>query len=139
MSIIEIDIPTTIEQDTDYTFDWRKYARAPQEGASATTDEPYDLALLAIRIDRLIDAFERPRLSPEQTLWSSEQIANWLGLSKQTVELRVVTRPGFPAALRPVDSKQAQRRWFAGDVMEWARNTAGTIPASRPGRRRKAA
>ncbi|TCG08871.1 hypothetical protein BZM27_09230 [Paraburkholderia steynii] len=90
------------------------------------------------RIDRLIEALERPQLKPEETLWKSEQIADWLGLSKQTVELRVVTRPDFPAALRPVDSKQAQRRWFASDVMKWARSTAGTIPASRPGRRRRA-
>lgn len=87
-------------------------------------------------INRLVAALEKPKA--EETLWSAEQIASWLGLSKQTVEMRVVTRPGFPAALRPVDSKQAQRRWFASDVIDWARNTAGTTPKSRPGRRREA-
>ncbi|RZF24020.1 hypothetical protein EVC45_41120 [Paraburkholderia sp. UYCP14C] len=109
-------------------MDWSKYGRSPNGEASA-------VVRLIERVDRLIAVLERP--NAEETLWSAEQIAQWLGLSKQTVELRVVTRPGFPSALRPVDSRQAQRRWFASDVMQWARSTAGTIPASRPGRRRK--
>lgn len=97
-----------------------------------------DGAALIQQIERLVSAVERPKRLDE-TLWSSEQIAQWLGLSKQTVEIRVVTRPGFPAALRPVESKQAQRRWFASDVLEWARSNKGLIPAAKPGRRRKAA
>jgi hypothetical protein len=88
------------------------------------------------RMERLVAAIEMPKRLDE-TLWSTEQIAAWLSLSKQTVELRVVTRKGFPAALRPVDSKQAQRRWFASDVLEWARKNKGVLPAPRPGRRRK--
>ncbi|WP_250533480.1 hypothetical protein [Caballeronia sp. AZ10_KS36] len=87
-------------------------------------------------IERLIAALENRRPLSE-TLWSVDQIAQWLGLSKVTVEMRVVTRPGFPAPLRPVDSKQAQRRWFAGEVLEWARSNKGVIPAGRPGRRRR--
>lgn len=118
-------------------IDWGKYGRELNREASELTNEALVSGRLVGRLDRLIEILERPQLKPEETLWSSEQIASWLGLSKQTVELRVVTRPGFPAALRPVDSKQAQRRWFASDVMKWARSTAGTIPASRPGRRRK--
>ncbi|MGT2471677.1 hypothetical protein [Paraburkholderia terrae] len=117
-------------EERELDIDWSKYGRAPNGETSAALR-------LIDRIDRLIEVLERP--NAKETLWSSEQIASWLGLSKQTVELRVVTRPGFPSALRPVDSKQAQRRWFANDVMEWARSTAGTIPASRPGRRRKTA
>ncbi|MFM2465178.1 hypothetical protein P0D87_16160 [Paraburkholderia sp. RL17-368-BIF-A] len=93
---------------------------------------------LVTRVERLVAALEKPK-KLDETLWSTEQIAQWLGLSKQTVELRVVTRPGFPAPLRPVDSKKAQRRWFASDVLEWARSNKGTLPASRPGRRRKGA
>ncbi len=89
-------------------------------------------------LTRLVYALEKPK-KPEETLWSVEQIAQWLGLSKQTVELRVVTRPDFPAGLRPVETKQAQRRWFASDVLEWARRNKGALPAPRPGRRRKAA
>lgn len=95
-----------------------------------------ELQELLPALTRLVAALEKPR-KLEETLWSSEQIGKWLGLSKQTVELRVVTRPGFPAALRPVDSKQAQRRWFASDVLEWARMNKGVLPAPRPGRRRK--
>jgi predicted DNA-binding transcriptional regulator AlpA len=96
------------------------------------------VAELLSRVDRLVAALEKPK-KLDETLWSSEQIAQWLGLSKITVEMRVVTRGDFPAALRPVESKQAQRRWFASDVLDWARRNKGTIPASRPGRRRKSA
>jgi len=91
-------------------------------------------------IDVLVTALEQ--LKPkklEETLWDVEQIAQWLGLSKITVDARVVTRPGFPAAFRPVDSKQAQRRWFASDVHEWARMNTGVIPTARLGRKRRTA
>lgn len=91
-------------------------------------------------IDVLVTALEQ--LKPkklEETLWDVEQIAQWLGLSKITVEARVVTRPGFPAAFRPVDSKKAQRRWFASDVHEWARMHTGVIPTARLGRKRRTA
>lgn len=137
--IDDADIQLLTEREVGYYIDYGKYGRTPQQSPSTPTDEAASLALVITRLDRLIAALEKPQFKPEETLWSSEQVANWLGLSKPTVELRVVTRPGFPAALRPVDSKQAQRRWFASDVMKWARSTAGTIPASRPGRRRKAA
>lgn len=78
--------------------------------------------------DRIVQALEKRKPKRlEETLWSVGQIAEWLGLSKVSVESRVVTRPDFPKALRPVDSKQAQRRWFASDVHEWARiNTASS-------------
>lgn len=88
-------------------------------------------------LTRLVQALEKPKRLDE-TLWSTDQVAQWLGLSKQTVELRVVTRADFPAALRPVNTKQAQRRWFASDVLEWARRNMGTLPAPRRGRPRKA-
>lgn len=88
------------------------------------------------QMERLVSAVEKPKRLDE-TLWSSDQIAQWLGLSKITVELRVVTRADFPKAFRPVESKQAHRRWFASEVLEWARSNRGTLPASRPGRKRK--
>lgn len=89
-------------------------------------------------IDRLVIALEQRKPKKlEETLWTVDEIANWLKLSKVTVELRVVTRPGFPAALRPVDTKQAQRRWFASDVVMWARKHRGTLPEPRRGRPRR--
>ncbi|WNC88882.1 hypothetical protein RI103_14435 [Paraburkholderia sp. FT54] len=137
-SIVNVsDTSATIEQDSEYSIDWRKYGRPPMQGASAPTDDAYNVACLVSKMERIINALEKPRLAPEDTLWTSEQNANWLGMSKQTVEVRVVTRPGFPASFRPVDSKQAQRRWFASDVIEWARSTAGTLPTAKVGRRRK--
>lgn len=90
---------------------------------------------LADRIVAALEKHKRKRL--DETLWNIDQIAEWLGLSKVSVESRVVTRPDFPKALRPVDSKQAQRRWFASDVLEWARLNTGVIPTPRPGRKRK--
>lgn len=97
-----------------------------------------DLQALLPMLARLVTALEKPK-ALDETLWSTEQIAQWLGLSKQSVELRVVSRPDFPAALRPVDSTQAQRRWFASDVLTWARANRGALPTPRPGRPRKAA
>ncbi|RQZ27335.1 DNA-binding protein [Burkholderia sp. Bp9017] len=95
-----------------------------------------ELQQLLPELRRLVAALEQPKRLDE-TLWSTEQIAQWLGLSKATVELRVVTRKDFPAGMRPVESQQAQRRWFASDVLEWARRNRGTLPTPRPGRRRK--
>ncbi|SEI81776.1 hypothetical protein [Paraburkholderia diazotrophica] len=137
----DAEIHTDIRHQTDeQAFDrFMQRMDSLTDGLPKPTDDAAGMQLVIARLDRIITALEKPRLTPEQTLWSSEQIANWLGASKQTIEARVVTRPGFPTALRAVDSKQAQRRWFASDVMEWARTTAGTLPASRPGRRRKAA
>ncbi|EEE06887.1 hypothetical protein KTE49_20535 [Burkholderia multivorans] len=89
------------------------------------------------RLDRLIDALEKQANRSEDTLWDAAQIAKWLGLSKTTVEIRVVTRPGFPAALRPAGAEQGQRRWFANEVVEWARKNRGTLPEPRKGRPRK--
>ncbi len=85
---------------------------------------------------RLVAALEQPK-KLEETLWSTEQIAKWFGLSKATVELRVVTRPDFPPGVRPVDSAQAQRRWFASDIVDWARRNRGHLPTPRKGRPRK--
>ncbi|KVG83230.1 hypothetical protein WJ36_10720 [Burkholderia ubonensis] len=96
-----------------------------------------ELQKLIPELRRLVAALEQPKRLDE-TLWSTEQIAKWLDLSKATVELRVVTRKDFPAGIRPVESKQAQRRWFASDVLEWARRNRGTLPTPRPGRRRSA-
>lgn len=100
------------------------------------SDITIDATEFLARMERLVSAIEKPKRLDE-TLWSTDQIAQWLGLSKPTVELRVVTRKDFPAALRPVETKQAQRRWFASDVLEWARSNRGTLPPPRPGRRRK--
>ncbi|WP_249173502.1 hypothetical protein [Burkholderia dolosa] len=95
-----------------------------------------ELQQLLPELRRLVAALEQPK-KLDETLWSTEQIASWLGLSKSTVELRVVTRTDFPACIRPVESKQAQRRWFASDVLEWARRNRGTLPTPRLGRHRK--
>jgi hypothetical protein len=111
-------------------------SKTQTRGVTRKSMDMSELQELLPALTRLVAALEKPR-KLEETLWSTEQIGEWLGLSKQTVEMRVVTRPGFPAALRPVDSKQAQRRWFASDVLHWARTNKGILPSPRVGRRRK--
>ena len=58
------------------------------------------------------------RIPDEHRLWSSEDIAQYLGLAKRTVAERLVFTPGFP---RPVDV--GPRRWYMTEVIEWAGNT----------------
>lgn len=114
------------------------------DGDSDPDGEPEIQLISRDQIDTLVDVLVTAleHLKPkklEETLWDVEQIAQWLGLSKVTVDTRVVTRPGFPEAFRPVESKQAQRRWFASDVHQWARMNTGAIPTTRPGRKRRTA
>jgi hypothetical protein len=146
---LDLEIDTGSQHESPPTLDYSKYGRGlsrsdlekcgllPHEQTSKTGDASEVLTHLLEKMDAVLDELRKPPLPLEHALWSSDQIAAWLGLSKQTVEVRVVTRKDFPAALRPVETKQAQRRWFASDVMKWARSTAGSLPGARPGRRRK--
>lgn len=101
------------------------------------SQETEKLNALLPRIDRLVAALERKNTDLESTLWSIGDLADWFGLSQATIESRVVTRKSFPAAVRPVATTHAQRRWFASDVVAWARNNRGALPVPRPGRRRQ--
>lgn len=50
-------------------------------------------------------------------LWTVEDIAAWMVLSKSAV-YKMIRQPGFPQPVRPI----AQPRWFAEEVIEWARS-----------------
>lgn len=49
-------------------------------------------------------------------LWSTNTIAERVGLSRRYVEEKVVARPDFPAPLRPGGGRP---RWVAAEVIEW--------------------
>ena len=67
---------------------------------------------------------------------SAEDIADYLKLSTDSTERRVVTRPDFPAPLQPCDTgPRAAKRWFAIDVRAWARKNASKLPTGRAGRK----
>jgi len=49
-------------------------------------------------------------------IWSSKDIAAYLGLSDATVRRTVVTHPKFP---KPLPGAVRQRRWFRDEVLEF--------------------
>ncbi|TCK39692.1 hypothetical protein B0G84_5032 [Paraburkholderia sp. BL8N3] len=97
-------------------------ARVDQGFLDRTEKQIAGSASITEKLDQII-ALLQNRETRDDRLWSSKQIAEWLGLSTISVEQRVAKRPDFPAALRPVGTSQAQRRWFASDVIAWARNS----------------
>jgi len=55
-------------------------------------------------------------------LWRADEIANYLKVSKKTVQNRVLNSPSFPAArlLDICGNKNPIRRWVPKEVMTWA-------------------
>lgn len=96
-----------------------------------------DVQALVSAVDRLVRSMA---VSKAPALWSAEDIAKWMGLAERTVMARVVTRPGFPEAFAPTgptDGLNTQKRWFAEEVIEWARRHRASLQPKR-GRPRKA-
>jgi len=99
------------------------------------SDEPNQAALLAA-IKDLVTQLSGPRVTPADELWTADDIATYLKLAADTTERRVVTRPDFPAPLQPcLTGTRAAKRWFAGEVITWARQNRSKLPAPRPGRK----
>lgn len=72
-------------------------------------------------------------------LWNAESIADWMGISPRSVA-RVTAQPDFPKPFVPAGVEgvgmNAQKRWFADEVIEWARrHRAGVTRRGRPRRR----
>jgi len=88
-------------------------------------------ALLAA-ISELVEQMRKPQVSADDVLWTFSDIAEYLKLSVFTIETKVVKRPDFPNALQPCPGRhQGQKRWFARDVIEWARRNSSGIPRGR--------
>jgi len=99
-----------------------------------------DTSRLFEKLDELLVHLKRPAVPAQDALWTNQDIADWLQLSLDTVERRVMTRPEFPAPLQPCPTGQrAAKRWFAGEVIQWARQHRRHLPIPRPRQIRKAA
>lgn len=57
-------------------------------------------------------------------VWTVADIAAYLKINVKTVRRSVLCRPAFPKGFRPTGSARGERRWFAEDVREWARQAA---------------
>lgn len=99
-------------------------------------EQPAGMAELMARLDKLVVALS---VKSAPALWNAEQIGEWIGLSEYTVKQKVVCQEGFPAPVKATGLKDCSRRWFADEVIDWARKHRGALPAARPGRRRNAA
>ena len=58
---------------------------------------------------------------PEKIIWSAEQCAEYLGISRRHFVDRVSKIWGFPTAIRlPTDTgSRGHDRWYAIDVQNW--------------------
>lgn len=101
-----------------------------------------DIQALIASVNRLVRAVQT---ASAPVLWDVADIAQWMGMSERTVQLRVVTREGFPDPFVPTgvpdarDGRRgnAQKRWFAEEVIEWARLHRASLDIKRrPGRKR---
>jgi hypothetical protein len=98
--------------------------------ASSAEDKEW-LAIISGQLDELIKIL---RLGDVPVIWGVADIATWLDLSEVTVKLRVITQKDFPPEFVPTGSSEASRRWFAADIVRWAKKNVGAIPR---GRRKK--
>jgi hypothetical protein len=101
-----------------------------------TDQKPEDQTELVAALKALVLQLSTPRVMPADELWTAEDIAAYLKLAVDTTERRVVTRPDFPAPLQPcLTGVRAAKRWFAAEVITWARQNRSKLPAPRPGRK----
>jgi hypothetical protein len=80
----------------------------------------------------LVIELRGPKVSIDDELWTTDDIAQYLKLAQYTVERRVVVQPGFPASFQPcATGSKAVKRWFAGEVIKWARQNRAKLPTPR--------
>lgn len=95
-------------------------------------------AELMLTLRTLVSELRAPKVSIDDELWAFADIAQYLKLSQYTVERRVVVQPGFPNAFQPCGTgkeSKAVKRWFAGEIIKWARQNRAKLPAQRATRR----
>ncbi|WP_162898939.1 hypothetical protein [Ralstonia solanacearum] len=106
----------------------------PQIRASSASSEviPEEFVHLVSELRRLLQS-----VPLSNQLWGAAAIADWMGLSAETVAEAVVVRDGFPKPVQPTAARHGKRLWFADEVIQWARVNRGRLPSGR-GRRRQA-
>jgi len=95
-------------------------------------NEPIEHSALLAAISNLAEQFKKTQIPVEDTLWSHIEIAGYLKLATEVVSRYVVTRTDFPEPLQPCPTgKRAAKRWFAGEVIRWAKQNRGNLPKPR--------
>ncbi len=68
----------------------------------------------------------------DNRLWSLDDIAAYIGLSKSSVQNRIICKPGFPKPIKL--NEERSRRWLPKEVKEWVLSHQGQ--RKKPGRPR---
>lgn len=102
--------------------------------SNASTKPTTNLSKIEQLLGELVQQSKTHNL--DKRLWSVEDIAAYLNLSKSSVYSRVVCKRTFPHAVRiPVGESRANRRWYPGEIKEWVathREGKPTLSAGRP-------
>lgn len=62
----------------------------------------------------------RSQRAEEADLWNADDIAQYLRLSRSSIQSRVICRKDFPRAVRiPTEAGLGGRRWYAKEVKYW--------------------
>jgi len=61
----------------------------------------------------ILSELKHQRKNRDDALWSTDDIAEHLTTSKSTVHSRIISKRGFP---RAVKIENGPRRWYAGEV-----------------------
>lgn len=94
----------------------------------------FESAELLLTLRTLVSELRASKVSIDDELWTFDDIAQYLKLSQYTIERRVVIQPGFPKAFQPCGigkESKAVKRWFAGEVIKWARQNRARLPTKR--------
>lgn len=84
------------------------------------------IAVITAKFDQLISVILDTKIAPkihlDVTLWSTKDVADYLGMSYRYTSEYIVTHHTFPNALRLPTKKQTKGhpRWYAGQVIKWA-------------------
>lgn len=74
-------------------------------------------------------------------LWSADDVATYMGLSKASVQQRIICKPDFPPAVRvPTTGKsKTDPRWEPSEVKKWVLQWRPTTQQKRKAGRPRAA
>lgn len=56
------------------------------------------------------------------TLWRINNIADYFGMSRATIEQKIISCPDFP---RPFTTNKTQPRWMPEEVIKWSQRKRG--------------
>lgn len=62
----------------------------------------------------------------DKRMWSAGDIAAYMGLSKSTVQQRIICKPDFPRSVKiPTGDRFTNRRWYPQEVKNWIKRHQG--------------